>query len=306
MVPSRGVEKSASFVLVGTFLLTCRGKNDPEWPGDGRPDCYNEVTMKAIKCDLPREMKSAEIIPLADFHLGDSMSDWKHIDGLLKHIEETPNCYAVLGGDILDTAIASSIGDTYAANLNPMSQIEMAVKLFDPIKEKILAVCGGNHERRVYKTDGLDMTQIYCNQLGIGDRYTSTTALLFIRIGRDARHGQDKSHGRQTCYTMYLTHGGGGGRKEGGKINRLADLETIVDADIYVTAHTHLPATFKTGYFRTSTMNSSVAYVEKLFVNTASALNYGGYGDVQGYKPGSKSYPRIVISGEKKEAKVIL
>lgn len=258
--------------------------------------------MKTIRADLPRDLESAEIIPLADFHLGDAMSDWKLIQSLLKHIEETPNCYAVLGGDILDTAICSSIGDTYAANLNPMSQIEMAVKLFEPIKHKILTVCGGNHENRIYKNDGLDMTQIYCNQLGIGDRYTSTTALVFIRVGKDRLEG----HGRQQRYMVYVAHGSGGGRREGGKINRLADLATIVDADIYITAHTHLPATFKTGYYRTDTSNSSVAYVEKLFVNTASALNYGGYGDVKGYKPGSKSYPSIILNGLKHEARVIL
>lgn len=258
--------------------------------------------MKTIRADLPRELESAEIIPLADFHLGDAMSDWKLIQSLLKHIEETPNCFAVLGGDILDTAIASSIGDTYAANLNPMSQIEMAVKLFEPIKHKILAVCGGNHENRIYKNDGLDMTQIYCNQLDIGDRYTSTTALVFIRVGKDRLEG----HNTQQSYTLYLAHGSGSGRREGSKLNRLTDYATIVDADVYCCAHSHLPASCKTGFYRVNAGTSSVRYVEKLFVNTASALDYGGYGDVQGYKPGSKSYPSIILSGLRHEVKAIL
>lgn len=258
--------------------------------------------MKTIRIDLPKELKSAEILPLADFHIGDAMSDRKHTQSLLKHIEETPNCYAILGGDIMDTAIASSIGDTYGANLQPMKQLEFAVKLFEPIKDKILCVLHGNHENRVYKSDGVDMTQVMCNQLGIGERYSATTALLFVRLGRDNKEG----HGRQQTYTIYVTHGAGGGRKEGGKINRLADLATITDADIYVCGHTHLPALFKTGYFRTNISNSSVAFVEKLFVNTASALDYGGYGDVQGYKPNSKEYPMIVLDGTKKKAKAIL
>lgn len=112
-------------------------------------------------------------------------------------------------------------------------------------------------------------------------------------------------HGRKMMYSIYLTHGSGGGRKEGGKINRLADLATIVDADVYITAHTHLPATFKTGFFRTSASNSSVQYVSKLFVNTAAALDYGGYGDKQGYKPSSKDYPTIILSGTEKKATVM-
>lgn len=258
--------------------------------------------MKTIKIDLPQELDEIEILPLADFHIGDMMSDWDHIKSLLEYVRTKDNCYCVLGGDLMDTAIASSIGDTYAANLSPMSQIEMCVKLFEPIKDKILAVCGGNHERRVYKSDGIDMTQVFCNQLGIGSRYTATTALLFIRFGKGDRKA-DKTHPvRKMCYTVYLAHGSGGGRKEGGKLNRLADLAQIVDSDVYICGHTHLPALFKTGYYRTNSGNSSVQYVTKLFVNTASALNYGGYGDVQGYKPGAKDYPIIRLSGGKKRA----
>lgn len=259
--------------------------------------------MKTIKSEMSADVKQIELLPLADFHIGDAMADWKLIQSLLKHIEETPNCYCVLGGDLMDTAIASSIGDTYSANIQPMEQLATCVKLFDPIKDKILAVVGGNHENRIYKSDGIDTTQLMCNQLGIGDKYSATTALLFVRFGKDTKNG----HGRKQIYSVYLTHGAGGGsgRKEGGKINRLADLATIVDADVYITAHTHLPATFKTGYFRTSLSNSSVQYVSKLFLNAASALDYGGYGDKQGYKPASKDYPTIILSGTEKKATVM-
>lgn len=31
--------------------------------------------MKVIKADLPRELERIEILPLADFHIGDLMSD---------------------------------------------------------------------------------------------------------------------------------------------------------------------------------------------------------------------------------------
>lgn len=254
--------------------------------------------MKPIKIDLPKELKSIELIDIADLHIGDMMSDWEYIQEMLKYVKDTPNCYCILGGDLMDTAISSSIGDTYGANVQPMHQLEMCVKLFEPIKDKILCVLHGNHENRVYKSDGLDMTQIFCNQLGIGERYSATTALLFIRLGFDAKHQ------RKFTYSVYATHGTGGGRKEGGKLNRLADLAEIVDADLYFCAHTHLPATFKTSFFRPSSTNSSVACVTHTFVNTAAALDYGGYGDVQGYKPSCKDYPIAVLSGERKKITV--
>jgi hypothetical protein len=192
----------------------------------------------------------------------------------------------------MDTAIASSIGDTYAANLMPMEQLNHCVKIFEPIKDKILAVLPGNHENRVYKSDGVDITEIMCAQLGIPERYSPTTALLFVRFGKGF-------HNRRQLYTIYCTHGSGGGRREGGKVNRLADLAAIVDADIYVHAHTHLPVIFRESFFRVSGANSSVAPAEKLFINAAASLNYGGYGDKAGFKPASKRSPVIYLNGHK-------
>lgn len=250
--------------------------------------------MKTIKIELPAELENIEIHPLGDLHLGDAMSDWDHIQKMLKHIQETPNAYCILGGDLMDTAIASSIGDTYAANLSPMEQLRQCVNLFEPIKDKILCVLHGNHENRIYKSDGIDTTALMADQLGIRSRYSPTTALLFIRFGKD----KNPAHrGRKMVYTVYATHGSGGGRKEGGKINRLADLAQIVDADVYIMGHVHTPATFRSGYYRTSMANSTVSYVEKVFVSTAAALDYGGYGSTQGYKPSAKTNPVIYLNG---------
>lgn len=254
--------------------------------------------MQVIKCDLPAEHKEIEIHPLADFHIGDAHCDFRHIQKMLKHIEETPNAYATLGGDMMDTAIASSVGDTYGASLTPMEQLKQCVAIFEPIKDKILCILGGNHENRIYKMDGIDITGLMAAQLGLQGKYSPTTAFLFVRFGQNA----DRScRGRKMCYTGYVTHGSGGGRKEGGKINRLADYATICDADFYISAHTHLPAVFKTGYYRVDASNNTVSYVDKLFVNTASALGYDGYGDKQGYKPSSKDNPVIILNGSRKK-----
>ena len=250
--------------------------------------------MKAIRCDLPFA-ETIEIHPMSDLHIGDSQCDYKLVLERIEYIKNTPNAYCILDGDLMDTAIASSIGDTYAANLQPMEQLKHCVKIFEPIKDKILAVLPGNHENRVYKSDGIDLTEIMSAQLGISDRYSPTTALLFIRFGK----GNSKQHHRPQLYTIYVTHGSGGGRREGGKVNRLADLASIVDADAYIHGHVHLPLVFKESFFRVSGSNSSVALVDKLFVNTAASLNYGGYGDKAGFKPASKRSPIIYLNGLK-------
>ena len=258
--------------------------------------------MKTIKHELP-DFDRIEIHPLADLHIGDRLCDWQMIQERIEYIAKTPNAYCILDGDLMDTAICNSIGDTYSADpVSPMDQLKLCVKIFAPIKDKILAVLPGNHENRLYRFDGIDITEIMCAQLGIPERYSPTSALVFIRFGKT----NAKYHHRPQMYSIFAMHGNGGGRREGGKINRLADLATIVDADLYLMGHTHFPAVFKENFFRVNAGNSSVMEVEKLFVNSAAALRHGGYGDRQGYKPASRSNPVIYLDGHKRELRALL
>ena len=258
--------------------------------------------MKCIKLNLG-DFDEVKILPLADLHLGDINCDFPKIQEWLREIRENPNTFAILNGDLMDSAIAGSVGDTYGANLQPMEQLAQCVKIFEPIKDKILAVLPGNHEARIYRAVGLDMTELMCKQLGIPERYSPTSALLFIRFGKD--HGQGR-HGRECMYTIYCVHGSGGGKKEGAKLQRVVDLAAIVDADIYCHSHVHMPIISKMGFYRVSMTNNSVQRVDKLFVNTGSALNWGGYAETQSYKPASTETPVITLSGRSKHFKAIL
>lgn len=258
--------------------------------------------MKPIKIDLSADLKAIEIMPVADYHWADPNSDHDKIMEDIAYIRDHDNCFCILNGDLMDCAIASSIGDTYGATLSPMDELRECVKLFQPIAQKILCVVPGNHERRHYKTNGIDLTELMCRQLGIEDRYSSTTALLFIRFGETS----GRTHNRRVAYTMYVSHGNGGGRKEAGKIQRLVDLSTIVDADIYLCGHTHLPAILKDGFARPNMANSSITYGTRLYVNTSAKLDYGGYGDTQGFKVPCTDTPIIHLSGTHKEMRATI
>lgn len=259
--------------------------------------------MKIIKIDLPRELDRVELHTFADEHLGDEQCDVKRLLQRIEYVKNTPNAYCILNGDIIDNATKTSIGDTYAQEFNPMGQIQRAVEIFEPIKDKILCITHGNHENRTYKKEGINLSALIAKQLGLSERYTPTSAVLFIRLGENEK-GLKETNGsgkyRKICYTVYVLHGSGGGRKEGAKAIRLADMASIVDTDIYIHSHTHLPMVMKQGFHRIDTKNSTVALVDKLFVNTAANLNYGGYGEAQEFKPTSKDTPTIYLGGTKK------
>lgn len=259
--------------------------------------------MKVIKIDLPRELPSIELHTFADEHIGDEHSDIKRVLSRIEYVKNTPNAYCVMNGDIMDNATKTSIGDTYTQVFNPMEQLAKAVELFEPIKDKILCITHGNHENRTYKKEGINLSRLIAKQLGLEERYTPTSAVLFIRFGAQSS-GYRESNGsgliRKVCYTGYVLHGSGGGRKEGAKAIRLADMASIIDCDFYIHSHTHLPMIMKQAYHRIDERNSAVALVDKLFVNTAANLNYGGYGEAGEFKPSSKDTPVIYLSGTKK------
>ena len=258
--------------------------------------------MNVIKIDLPREIPSIEIHTFADEHIGDAQCDLKRLLARIEYVKNTPNAYCILNGDILDNATKTSIGDTYTQVFNPMEQLKKAVEIFAPIRDKCLCITHGNHENRSYKNEGINLSYLIAKQLGLEKRYTPTSATIFIRFGEGGR----STNYRKACYTIYVLHGSGGGRKEGGKVNRLADMASIIDTDIYIHSHTHLPMIMKQAFHRIDTANSTVALVDKLFVNTAANLNYGGYGEAGEFKPSSKDTPVIYLSGTKKyfEAKL--
>lgn len=251
--------------------------------------------MNCIKLDLPTELKYLQIETFSDVHLGDKLIDWNLLTKRLKEVETNKNMYAILNGDLMDNATCASLGDTYEAELDPNEQVQKIVKLFMPIKDKILSVTTGNHEGRTKKQSGLDLTEMICFQLGIHDRYHPIGSVLFLRFGHSLRRK------RKILYTIYHTHGRGGGRRPGSKANRLEDMMSIVDTDIYIHSHTHTPMVFKTNSFRLDNKNNAIAECTKLAVNTAAYLQYGGYGQVAEYKPTSRDNPVIWLNGTKKE-----
>lgn len=263
-----------------------------------------EVAIQSVSISLDRGITDLVIHTGADWHVGDMFCREKEIDQMLREVQTHDNHYLILDGDLANNATKSSVSDGYAEKLTPQQQLERIEQKLEPVKDKILLWVPGNHEYRTYKESGIDISKVAAMQLGILDRYCATGGLLFLRFGQETK-GRPESNGsgkvRQICYTIYANHGSGGGRKEGAKAVRLADMASIVDADIYIHAHTHLPMIMKEAFYRTDARNSTYAKVDKLFVNTASSLDYGGYGEMYEFKPSSRTSPVLSLSGTHKE-----
>lgn len=259
------------------------------------------LVMPGIKHELDCHGRPIEVLALADLHIGDPHSDKRLINELISSVKDDDNRYCVLAGDLMNTAITGSKSDSYAETLRPSEQLEQCYELFAPIRDKIIAIVPGNHEERITRTAGTDMTRMLARELGLQDVYRDNSALVILRFGHSYLHSTPLT------YSLYVNHGhGGGGRRAGSKLNSLQDFASIIDADCFIVGHTHLPASFKQSQYRISPQRGVAVLHEQLFVNTASALTYGGYGNRGGYQPPSNSYPVITLDNRNHHMSVTL
>ena len=262
--------------------------------------------MKAVRADYPAEWPYANVYTLADLHIGDPHCNDAEVQRLVKRVQDDPYGLCILNGDLMNTATRGGVSDVYGEVMSPMQQIDCLCKMFAPLKDKIIGVTSGNHESRAYKDDGIDITRLVCRELGIEDRYCAEGVVVFLRFGQRCGHTRHKDRSNNQMYTIFAMHGAGGGAKEGAKANRLADLACIVDADVYIHAHTHLPLIMKNSFYRVNPFASIVTKSDRLFVNCGAALEYGGYGQAKGFKPASTANPVIRLEAKEKRMSATL
>ncbi|MGN6205998.1 metallophosphoesterase [Humibacter sp.] len=156
--------------------------------------------------------------------------------------------------------------------------IQKGVSLLKPITDagRPLFLIRGNHDS--YQ-EWSGFSGALARQAGA--TYLDGAGLIRIRSGR----------GQGACYTttIYATHGWGGGRTPGPKLNSLMSLRGVCDADIYCAAHVHdqmarvvpIPTVPAKGALRLETRD--VAYLRAAAFLRQGVANEGGYDQDHAY-----------------------
>ena len=260
--------------------------------------------MKLIKVNLNEQtgriVDKVTIIPIADVHIGDKLSNLKLLKEALQRIKDEPNTFTIINGDLCNMALKNSKSDVYSDNLSPMEQVLTATELLEGIKNKILVISTGNHEDRTKKETNIDVTRLIAKQLGIEDRYAEAWWYLYLTFGKDIK-------GRAITYGITGIHGYGGGRKSGGKINKLEDMSQVVIADLYVMSHTHKPISTKNCIYIPYYQSRALSKQEMYYLMTNSFLESdGGYAEKMGFSPSNTSLTEAQLSGTKRKIKLLI
>jgi len=260
-----------------------------------------DITMtegiKVIQVELPY-FDEIEVIPFADVHVGDEWTNIQMVKDTIQYVLDKPNRFAILNGDITDMALTMSVSDSYGASMSPMQQVQNVAKLFKPLvdNKRILAMGTGNHEDRVYKYTGIDVSRMMALEMGITDRYSENSFVLFVKFGEAI--GKRTANNRKNVYSFYCSHGYGGGKKSGSKMNNVVDMAKTVEADVYIFSHVHDVMGKPSDSFRCDYQNMRLQRVTKWHLISNAWQNFGGYGLKQGFPPASREVGYVTLNGK--------
>ena len=218
--------------------------------------------------------KDVTIYPISDVHLGAleyNSSEWEKF---INKINNEPNSYLILNGDLMNNATRSSVSNVFDDVLRPREQKTRLIEYLLPIKDKILCAVSGNHERRSGKdADNDPMYDIMC-KLDLEDVYRQNTAFLKIQLGSPREIAKRQG----ITYTIVVTHGTGGGIYTGATVNRNERFGyTIDNLDCLIVGHTHKGTVSKPSKIVIDARNNVVSLKEFTVISTQSWLSYGGY-----------------------------
>ena len=220
------------------------------------------------------------VIPLCDAHYGSKEFNPVRWHAAIKRIQDDPKCFAVLVGDMIDNAVKSSVSNVYEQTCSPRQQKEWLAEELKPIRDKIIAAVGGNHERRSAKEVDDDPLYDVLVRLGLEDRYRQNIAFLSVQFCVDTVDNLRKIN-RTTARASYIfaiTHGAGGGMYATSVGGRLTNFSlSLSGVDCLIIGHTHKPITFPMSRLVYDKHVQKVTQEQFNVVVASSFLDYGGY-----------------------------
>lgn len=232
------------------------------------------------------------IYPLSDVHYGALEHNEAGWSAICKEILSTENAYVVLGGDLINNATRSSISNIFEETVRPMEQKARMVEMLTPIRDRILCITSGNHEKRSIRDADDDPSYDIASKLDLEDVYRPNAAFVNIRVG------DSKSQSVHVC----VTHGAGGGIYTGATVNRNERFANIVEGlDLLIVGHTHKGTVTRPSKLVFNAHGGKVEQRELVVVSMVSWMEYGGYAMSKMLLPSSHSNPQKIVIPETKQ-----
>jgi len=209
-------------------------------------------------------MKS--LVPLYDIHFGSEECDEDYFQNAIEYIKKHPNCRTFLGGDILECAVYGSKGSVHSQKRQVQEQLDLVAELLQPIKGKILFSLYGNHEYRVEKSTGLNISKILADMI-------------------DIPYAGMEKHFLFEGYRCYAHHGTGAGGTSGSKVNSLERLHFRSPfANVIFAGHSHFPVSTEKEIRYLDSKGKLKSFIQ-YYISCGSTHGSDGYAAQKGLSP---------------------
>lgn len=253
-----------------------------------------EDTLKSRRYhEIYEKEKKIKIIPFGDIHYGATECNVKRAMETIRWVKEHPNTKLILMGDLINCGTKLSIGaGTFDEVRSGQLQYDDMTEMLDPVKHQIYGSLIGNHEMRIYKETGYNLTKMLAKQLH--HRYYGFGAFIKVRV-------QDQN------YTFYATHGSSGATLPYTKIRKVLELSKSMDADIYLYGHVHSLQVHTQQYKQVNLKKKMVETKKRYFILTGHYLNWeDSYAEMKNYAPEKMGSPTITLTGKERHIRVIV
>lgn len=255
----------------------------------GRPIRLNRMTMKPS-----RNKDYAELLFWGDVHWGYPSSNLKKASEMLEYALDK-KVYVLGMGDLIEAGLRDSVGDSvYRQKLDPQKQMEQMVDVLEPVAKEglLVGIHGGNHEHRITKSTGIDITKIMCR-------------LLNVRFLKAACWNLFSVEGiRYSCYSL---HGASGSRFKHTKLKAAVDTCGWIDSDIVAMGHVHSMAVEPIMKQKFDSVHNKIIEKKQVVVLTGSYLEWDdSYGQAANYPIPRIGSPKIKLFAEKKDIHISL
>ena len=243
------------------------------------------------------------IIPVSDVHLGSPGCQEQEFIKFLQWVHDTPNVYLILGGDLIDNGTKSSVTNPFRATMPPSQQKKQMANMLAPVRDRVLCLLPGNHERRSGKDADDDPCYDIAAKLDLEDLYRENIAFLKIQLGLEKNvNGNRPNQDQRPTYSIAVTHGAGGGVLTGGAVNRNERFGSVLDnVDALIVGHTHKPWATQPGKIYVDLKNNCVSVKPFRVISSTSWLEYGGYAAQKMLLPTTFSLQKLHLCGNHKE-----
>ena len=240
-----------------------------------------------------------KIACVSDVHCGALEHMKKEWEQFIKQVQDDPSLYLILNGDLINNNTRSSVGSPWDDTIRPREQKRKMVEYLTPIKDRILCVTSGNHERRSLKDADDDPTYDIMAKLDLEDIYRQNAAFMKIQIGSWGSKCNDKA---KQAYTFAITHGAGGGIYTGATVNRNERWGNIIEGvDCVIVGHTHKGTVTRPSKLVFDSYNNKITMRDYLVISCVAWQRYAEYPLQKMMLPASTGNPQILYLNDKKK-----